>query len=245
VGVLLVATVPWLTYRLHRPEARASAEVPRWAGAALDEMGPIAGKELGMAGLAVVALALWIFASAVIDATLVAMLAVSLMLVCGIVTWDDVLGNRPAWNVLAWFATLVVLADGLNRVGFIAWLGDVAARHLAGLPPMAVMVLLVAMFFVMHYAFAGITAHTTAVAPVFLAAGTSIDGVPPQPFVMLLGFSLGIMGVLTPYATGPAPLYYGCGFIAPRTFWRLGLGFGALFLAALLGIGVPWMLMVY
>jgi hypothetical protein len=30
----------------------------------------------------------------------------------GIVTWDDVLANKPAWNVLAWFASLVVLADG-------------------------------------------------------------------------------------------------------------------------------------
>jgi len=244
VGALLVALVPWLTYRLHRPEAGASADVPRWAAAALAEMGPIARKEIGMASLALVSLTLWIVGSAVIDATLVAMLAVSLMLVFGIVTWDDVLANRPAWNVLAWFATLVALADGLNRVGFIAWLGALTAAHLSGHSPAVVMVVLVTMFFVMHYAFAGITAHTTAVAPVFLAAGASIDGMPLQTFVMLLGFSLGIMGVLTPYATGPAPLYYGCGFIAPRTFWRLGFGFGVLFLAALLGIGVPWLRVV-
>jgi L-tartrate/succinate antiporter len=47
------------------------------------------------------------------------------------------------------------------------------------------------------------------------------------------------MGILTPYATGPAPVYYGSGFIGRREFWKLGLIFGAIFLAALLLIGVP------
>jgi di/tricarboxylate transporter len=135
----------------------------------------------------------------------------------------------------------VALADGLNRVGVVAWLGHGAATLLAGFPPLVVMTLLVTLFFLMHYAFAGITAHAAAVAPVFMAAGAAIDGLPIRTFVMLLGYSLGIMGVLTPYATGPAPLYYGCGFIGRREFWRLGLLFGLLFLAALLGIGVPWL----
>jgi L-tartrate/succinate antiporter len=49
------------------------------------------------------------------------------------------------------------------------------------------------------------------------------------------------MGVLTPYATGPAPVYYGCGYIGRRDFWRLGFIFGLIFLAALLLIGVPWL----
>jgi len=173
---------------------------------------------------------------------MVAMIAVSLMLVTGIVSWDDVVGNKPAWNVLAWFATLVVLADGLNRVGFVTWLGRGTAAMLVGYSPLVVMTLLVTLFYAMHYAFAGITAHTTAVAPVMLAAGAAVDGMPIRTFVLLLGFSLGIMGVLTPYATGPAPLYYGCGFIARRDFWRLGFLFGMLFLAALLGVGLPWLL---
>jgi di/tricarboxylate transporter len=103
------------------------------------------------------------------------------------------------------------------------------------------MTLLVAIFFLMHYAFAGITAHTAAVAPVMLAAGSAVEGLPMRTFVLLLGFSLGLMGVLTPYATGPAPLYYGCGFIARKDFWCLGFLFGMLFLVALLAIGLPWL----
>jgi hypothetical protein len=45
------------------------------------------------------------------------------------------------------------------------------------------------------------------------------------------------MGIISPYATGPAPIYYGCGYISRTDFWKLGLIFGIVFVAALLIIG--------
>jgi di/tricarboxylate transporter len=105
-----------------------------------------------------------------------------------------------------------------------------------------VMVALIALFFLVHYMFASLTAHATAVLPVVLATGAAVPGMPVRPFVMLLCFSLGLMGVLTPYATGPAPVYFASGFIERRDFWRLGLIFGLLYLGALLLIGVPWLM---
>ena len=239
IGLLLLLLLPALVYWIYPPEVRASAEVPPWAARELASMGAVTQREWMMAALVVAALVLWIFGGAFIDPTLVALAAISLMLVGGVVTWDDVLANKPAWNVLAWFATLFVLSDGLNKVGFVSWFGGKSAALLAGYPPMVVMVLLVVVFFVVHYMFASLTAHTTAVLPVIFAAGMAVPGMPVRTFALLLGFSLGLMGVLTPYATGPAPVYYGCGFISRQDFWRLGLVFGAIFLAALLLIGVP------
>jgi L-tartrate/succinate antiporter len=49
------------------------------------------------------------------------------------------------------------------------------------------------------------------------------------------------MGILTPYATGPAPVYYGSGYVSRKDFWTLGLVFGIIFLAALLLIGLPYL----
>lgn len=66
---------------------------------------------------------------------------------------------------------------------------------------------------------------------------------PKYSFVLLV-LTLGIMGILTPYATGPSPVYYGSGYIPGRDFWRLGAIFGVIFIAALLLIGVPWTAMV-
>ena len=215
--------------------------MPRWAAQELAAMGDVTTKELVMATLALFALTLWIFGGDFIDATLVAIAGIALMLITRVVSWDDIIGNKPAWNVLVWFATLVVLADGLNKVGFVAWVGRGTTAMLAGYSPLVVMTLLVALFFLIHYMFAGLTAHTTAVLPVVLAAGLGVEGMPVRVFVMLLCFSLGIMGVLTPYATGPAPLYYGCGFISKKDFWRLGFILGVIQLIALLAIGGPWL----
>jgi L-tartrate/succinate antiporter len=47
--------------------------------------------------------------------------------------------------------------------------------------------------------------------------------------------------VLTPYATGPAPVYFGSGFIPRRHFWLLGFLFGLIFLCGLFGIGLPYL----
>jgi di/tricarboxylate transporter len=52
------------------------------------------------------------------------------------------------------------------------------------------------------------------------------------------------MGIITPYATGPAPIYFGSGYILRKDFWTLGLVFGAIFLFALL-ISIPYLLAIY
>lgn len=239
VGGLLVAILPWLVYKLFPPEVRASAEVPKWAARELAKMGALTWRESVMAALVLLALGGWIFGARVADPTMVALGAIALMLVFRVVTWEDILANKAAWNVLAWFATLFVLADGLNKVGFVGWFGRAAAAQLAGHPPVVVMVALVVLFFLMHYMFASLTAHTTAVLPVILAAGVAVPDMPVRTFALLLAFSLGIMGVITPYATGPAPVYFGSGYFSRREFWTLGLVFGLIFLGALLLIGLP------
>ena len=47
--------------------------------------------------------------------------------------------------------------------------------------------------------------HATPLLPVFLAAGSAIPELPARPLALLLCYAIGLMGVLTPYATGPAP----------------------------------------
>jgi L-tartrate/succinate antiporter len=65
----------------------------------------------------------------------------------------------------------------------------------------------------------------------------------PQ-YAMLLCLTLGIMGIISPYATGPSPVYYGSGYLPSRDYWRLGGIFGVIFLAVLLAVGTPWLLAI-
>ena len=241
VGITMLIAIPNLVYKIYPPEIKTSKEVPTWAAQELAKMGKITSKEIGMALLIILALVLWIFGSKFIDATTVALVVIGLMVVVGIVKWEDILGNKAAWNVLVWVATVVTLADGLNKVGFITWFAKVVSVFLMGMSPVVMMAILVAIFFFIHYMFANITSHTAAVLPVIIAAGAALPGMPVKTFGMLLCYCLGIMGIITPYATGPAIVCYGTGYIPRKNFWTLGAIFGVIFLAALLIIEIPYL----
>jgi citrate:succinate antiporter/L-tartrate/succinate antiporter len=103
------------------------------------------------------------------------------------------------------------------------------------------MILLVSFFFWVHYFFSSITSHAAAVLPVVLAVGTGIPGLSVPTLTLLCLYSLGLMGVISPYATGPAPMYFGSGYIGKGDFWKFGLIFGLIYFAGLLVIVLPWL----
>ena len=244
VGIALLILIPLITYWIYPPEVKSGEEVPKWAGEELAKIGGLSGREITLGVLVLIALALWIFGGDYVNATTAALLVISLMLVTKVVTWEDITANKAAWNTLAWFATLVALADGLNKVGFVKWFADGVAANMVGYSPFTAMVVLVLVFYFTHYLFASITAHVTALLPVMLAVGTTVPGLDMAQFSLLLCLTLGIMGMLTPYATGPSPVYYGSGYLPSKDYWILGGVFGVLFIAAFLLIGLPWMAMI-
>jgi len=139
---------------------------------------------------------------------------------------------------------VIALADGLTRVGFVKWFADSVAANLGGLSPTTAIAILLLINFFGHYLFASVTAHVTAMIPVLLAVASTIPGANMQTVSLALCLQLGIMGVITPFATGPSPVYYGSGYLPAGDFWRLGAIFGLIFMGAFLVVGVPWMLAV-
>ncbi len=240
-GLLLVGLVPLLTWWLYPPEVKSGAAVQRWAADELRKLGPISAREVTLGLLVTLALALWVFAGGWILATTVALVVITLMLITRIVQWEDVISHRAAWNTLAWFATLVALADGLNRVGFLKWSAETAAHSLAGSSPTVAGIGLLLFFYFSHYLFASTTAHATALLPVMLIVGQGIPGIDLPQFVLQLSLSFGIMGILTPYGSGPSPTYYGSGYLPSRDYWRLGAIFGVIYLLVFLFVTLPWM----
>ena len=245
IGILLFALQPLIIHRLCPPRVTTTAEVPQWAERELAMMGPLSRRELSMGGLAVVALMLWIFAPGWMSATTVALSSLCLMIVSGVVSWDDILGYRRGWNNLVWFATLITLADGLSRVGFLPWFATTVASSLSGLPGAGKAVVLIVVFFVAHFMFASLTAHATALLPVMLTAVVVLPDVPLTVIALSLSYTLGLMGIITPYATGSAPLYYASGYLSHRDFWLLGQLFGALYLVAVLTLELPYLFLFY
>lgn len=246
VGLILFLLNPYLSYKIYPPQIRTSTDVPAWAAAELAKMGRMSRKEITMGLLAVVALVLWIFGAEwfKLDATVVALIVFCAMILFDVITWDDVVANKSAWNVLVWFGTLVTLADGLKLVKFLDWFAAATAGAMQGLPVTVILLSLVAIFFMVHYMFASLTAHTTALLPVFMVAALAVPGMPPTVVAMMFCFSLGIMGVISPYSSGHSPIYFGSGYLPSKDFWRLGLIFGTIYLSVLLGVGYPYLTMI-
>jgi L-tartrate/succinate antiporter len=241
-GILLLLALPLLAYWIYPPGIKRSEEVRQWANKELVGMGAMSARELIVAILVTMALVLWIFGGRYVNATTVALIVVVGMIVTRVFTWDDVVKYSAAWNTLAWFATLVTLADGLNRVGFVTWFAEAIAGQLVGVSPISAMVVLIAVFFFAHYMFASVTAHTTAMLPVMLAVGATIPAMPMREYALLLSLTIGIMSVISPYASGVNPVYYGSGYLPAPDFWRLGGIFGLIFLTVFLAVSVPWVL---
>lgn len=241
LGALLFLAVPLVTYWLFPPEIKTCREAETWATGELSKIGGISRKEVLMMSLAFGALLLWIFAGAWIDATMVAIAVLVIMILTGVIAWNDLLGYRQAWNMLIWFGTLVALADGLKTVGFLKWFAAATSGLMTGLPILWVVVLMVGIYYLVHYMFASLTAHATALLPVFLAAVSAIPDMPLKMVAMLLCYTSGISCLLTPYASGPSAIYYGSGYIERNDFWRLGAAFGVLFLALFLLLEVPYL----
>ena len=242
IGLTLLLITPLLAYWTCKPEVARSEEAPKWAASELKTMGPMSRSEIVLMVLVAMALGLWIFGDQLLDPTATALLVIAMMLITSVVTWDDLMHNHTAWNTLVWFATLVAMADGLARVGVISWFAALVGQYAHGMTPTMAVFLLVAVFYFSHFLFASVTAHTTAMLPVVFALGVAIPGVPLPQLAILLSMSLGIMGIITPYATGPSPVYYGSGYLPPPLYWRLGTIFGLVFFAALMLIAVPWVL---
>jgi L-tartrate/succinate antiporter len=244
VTILMLLFLPLLVYWLNPPEVKQGQEVPKWAGEQLAKLGPLSAREIMFGAMVCAALVLWIAATNYINTTTVALVVIALMLMTRIVTWTDMLGNSSAWNVLVWFATLIPMADGLARVGFVKWFAESIAGHIMGFSPTATMIVLVLVFFFSHYMFASVTAHVTALVPVLVTVAMAVPGMNMVHFSLLMCYALGTMGVITPYATGPSPLIAGSGYVPGADYWRLGAITGIVILAVQLAILVPWLRLI-
>ena len=102
---------------------------------------------------------------------------------------------------------------------------------------MWIVIPMVAVYYIVHYMFASLTAHATALMPVFLISGRLLCRHAVELVAMLLCYTSGISCLLTPYASGPSASTTAAVTSSRRDFWRLGAIFGIIFLAALLRPG--------
>ncbi len=240
-GLAAFFIVPLVLYKLYPPELKKTGDAPRMAAEKLKEMGPISKNEWLMLLAFFILLALWIFGGSLsIDATTTAFIGLTLLLLTSVLTWEDVKSEKGAWDTIVWFAVLVMMASSLNELGFIGWFSDLIKQKIGGMTWTVAFPVIVLVYFFSHYIFASATAHVAAMYAALLGVGVAV-GIPPMLLAMMLGFLGSIYGVLTHYGHGPAPVFFGSGYVDLKSWWLRGLEIGIVLLVIYMGLGGIWM----
>lgn len=243
-GLISLIVVPFIIYKMYPPTVKETPNAKKWATEQLEEMGKISLAEKFMIGIFIVALILWITGSFInIDATLTAFIALSLLLLTDVLNWKDILNETGAWNTLVWFSVLVLMADQLNKLGFIPWLSKLIAHSLGGFSWPIVLVLLILFFFYSHYLFASATAHVSAMYAALLGVAVAA-GAPPLFSALMLGFFGNLLASTTHYSSGPAPILYASGYVSQKRWWLMNLVLGIVYFIIWIGLGSLWMKLI-
>jgi divalent anion:Na+ symporter, DASS family len=241
-GLLALATIPFIMFKLTKPTITETPAATEIANEKLAELGSLQPMEKITLGVFILLIALWVFGDNAfgIGATLAAMIGLALLLLTTVLTWEDVKREHAAWDTLVWFAVLVTMASFLNTYGVIGWFAASIEGVTVGMGwPMALTVLVLAYLYI-HYFFASNTAHVTALFPVFLIAALA-TGAPMMLAAFLLAFASNLMGGLTQYSTGPAPVLFGAGYNSLPKWWQYGFVASVINVLIFGIVGALWM----
>lgn len=239
-GLLSIIVVPYLLYKFYPPEVKKTPEAKALAAKELEQMGAMSRGEKIVAAVFVGALVLWSTSQYTkLDATVVAMLAVTVMMITKVLEWKDVLTETGAWDTLIWMGALIGLADYLSKLGFIPWFAKLVSASMVGVPWMQAFVILLVIYMYAHYGFASLVAHITAMYAAFAAVAVAA-GAPAFLVALALAYMSNLCMSLTHYAAGPAPIYFGAGYVDQGTWWKIGFLVSVVNMIIWVGIGSFW-----
>lgn len=247
-GLVCIALVPLVIYAIYPPEIKRTPDASGYAKSKLADMGAMSYGEKVMVSVFALLLLLWAGVPAMllgpefsVNTTAVAFLGLSVLLVTGVLTWEDVLKEKSAWDTVVWFSALVMMATFLNKLGLVGWFSTVVQSNIErfDLSWGASVVILVAVYFYVHYFFASTTAHITAMFAAFYAAGLAL-GAPPLYLGLLLAGASSLMMSLTHYATGTSPIIFGSGYVSMEDWWIMGFVMSVVNLAVWAIVGGLW-----
>ncbi|CAM6116585.1 unnamed protein product [Calypogeia fissa] len=223
-ALVALLTTPILMYKLYPPEIKSTPDAPAQAEKKLKALGPVTQGEWVMVATMLLAVTLWVAGDAIGVASVVAaMMGLSILLLTGVLNWDDCLAEKSAWDTLAWFAVLVGMAAQLTNLGLVGYLANSVGQFLSsfslGWP--ATFGILQAVYFLSHYLFASQTGHVGAMYSAILAMQLAA-GVPGVLAALALAFNTNLFGALTHYSSGQAAVYYGAGFVDLPDVFKLG-----------------------
>ena len=240
-GFIMLMFIPIIGYMYERPSVK-EIDNKKIAADGLAELGPMKASEKGLIVIALLAITGWILPTfdIKIDATAVAIVAMIATFVCGIISWDDLLKTKAAWNTLIWFGGILGLSSALTKGKFFEWLAKYLEAHMNfGLDPFMMLILISIISVVVRYFFASGTAYISAMLPVFLIVGINA-GIDPTLLAFIMIGTNAYGGSVTHYGAAPGPIIFSAGYNNVKDWWTVGLISAVVCLVLNYVIGIPW-----
>jgi DASS family divalent anion:Na+ symporter len=221
-GIVALVLVPLILYRLYPPDVRGTPAAARIASEELDRLGTMRSPERTTLLVFALIAGLWMTTGwHQINAAVVALAGICVLLLTGVLSWDDVIGERGAWDVFIWYGGLVQMASALGDTGITKRFAETAAAFTTGWVWSAGLAGLLVVYFYSHYGFASITAHVSAMYTPFLVV-TIAAGAPAGLAVLSLAAFSNLSASITHFGTTPGPIFFGARYVTQREWWKYG-----------------------
>lgn len=233
---------PLLAFYLFPPEARKTPDAPRMARQQLEAMGPSSDDERVFALVVLGMVASWATASSTgIQPVVTAVCGLAVLLLTGVLTWDDCARNSKAWGTFVSFSFLVGLAAMLNHLGIVRWLAAAITAKVsaAGLSCAPAFLMILLAYWAAHYLFASQVAHVSTLYQPFLLMLVQI-GIPGVPAALALAFVSNLFMTMTPYASAQSAVMMGGQYITVGEWYKAGFAFFIFYATVWIPICAVW-----
>lgn len=242
---LFLAVAPFLVYKFYRPGLQSLGDIKPIAKKGLEDIGPVSNPEKILFVLFIMAILAWMFGPQLtfvnLNMQIVGFVFLALVLLTGILDWNDVIGAKGAWNIFVWYGAFYGVASALASAGFYKWLAAVLGQVLdfSNLNELLIIVILVFVSLLVRYFFVSNSAFVASFYPVMFAL-TLNTSVNPLLIGLLLAFFASYGALLTHYGNGAGLITFASDYVPQKDFWRVGTMMVGVALLIFFFIGLPY-----
>jgi DASS family divalent anion:Na+ symporter len=239
-GLVSLAVVPLVVYRLNPPEIRRTPEAAAFARRELGAMGRMSGGEKFVFAVFLAVCGGWIATPwHGFDIAIPALLGSTALMLSGVLTWEDVKNERSAWDIFVWYGGLLMLGKALSDAGVTKAFANAVGGVFGNVGWMWLLAFALIIYFYAHYGFASITSHILAMYAPFgalLIARGAPAGLVAFSFACFTNLAAG----LTNYGTTPSPMFYAQDYVSFRKWWGVGAAVSVVNIAIWSTVGSAW-----
>lgn len=240
-GFISLFFLPYFIYKIYPPEIKHTPQAHAIAQRELDEMGAATRDEKSVAVIFITCLILWATSSFTgLAATTVAMVGVSAMVVSQALSWQDILEEKPAWDVLIWMGAVVGMAGLLADFKVVEVFANTVKNAIGDLDWRIAFFFIAIVYCYCQYFFASGTARVTALFSAFATVLVAL-GAPPLYTVLMFGMLGGVGCTLTHYGSAVTPIYFNAGYVPQGTWWSIGFVISVINFILAFGLGTLWL----